>query len=132
MNSNFNIKTPQLEDGYTMIANELLEAFSVYPFTGGELKAILVILRCTYGFKRKTTSVSIKMLIDRTRLSRRYVLKILKHLKRMRVIHVMKSGRKNIVGLNKNYTEWSLWISALSKLWECTNKVNQSSPIDDL
>lgn len=131
MNSN-SIKTPQLEDGFTQIANELLEALSIYPFTGGELKALLVILRCTYGYNRKTTSVSIKMLMERTRLSRRYVLKILKSLRRSRVISVVKSGRKNIIGINKNYTQWGLWISVMSKLREFTTKVNQRTPIDDL
>lgn len=131
MNSD-STKSPQLENGFMQIANELLEALSIYPFTGGEVKVVLAIMRCTYGYNRKTTSVSIKMLMERTRLSRRYILKILKRLKRSRVIEVMKSGRKNIIGINKNYTQWSLWINVLAKLREFTMKVNQSSPVDDL
>lgn len=120
---------PQLEDGYTRIANELLEAISIYPFTGGEAKTLLVILRSTYGYRgRKTVDISLTELAKRTNLSRRHVVNVLNNLKKSSVITVNGYGGKNTLGINKSYTSWKLWISDWSNLLHFTSQVNSDSP----
>lgn len=120
---------PQLEDGYTRIANELLEAMSLYPFTGGEARTLLVILRSTYGYRgRKTVDISLTELSKRTNLSRRHVVNVLNNLKKSSVITVNGCGGKNALGINKSYTTWRLWISDRSKPLHFTTQVNSGSP----
>ena len=127
MNSN-SIKSPQLEDGYTRIANELMEAISLYPFTGGELRVLFVILRSTYGYKCKATNISLNELARRTNLTRRHIPNILKSLKDDNVISVTRLGNRNVLGINKHYLRWSLWIKAVPKLSDFTTLMNCASP----
>ena len=49
---------PQKENGYTTIANELLEAIYCGKFSPTEFKMLLFILRYTYGFNRKVARLS--------------------------------------------------------------------------
>jgi phage replication protein O, N-terminal domain len=114
MNSN-SVRSPQLENGYTMIAHELLEVMARYPFNGGELKTLLVIIRDSYGYKRKVVNISLTELSKRTDLSRRHIVNILKRLKSSSVIFIARFGNKNVMGLNKSYTTWKLWISPAPK-----------------
>ena len=127
MNSNL-IKSPQLEDGYTRIANELMEAMSLYPFTGGELRVIFVILRLTYGYGCKVTNISLNELARKTNLTRRHIPNILKSLKNDGVINIARLGNKNVIGINKRYFGWRLWIKVPFKLSDFTTLVNGSSP----
>ncbi len=50
--------SPQLEDGYTRIANEILEAVYSADLNGTQLKIVLCIWRFTYGFQRKEHALS--------------------------------------------------------------------------
>ena len=125
---NFMIKLPQLEDGYTRIANGLLEAMSLYPFTGGEIRTLLVILRSTYGYNRKVLDISLAQLSKKTNLTRRHIANILKSLRESSVIVVAKAGNKNVLGINKEYTRWKLWISDWSKTLDFTTQMNPTSP----
>lgn len=42
--------SPQLENGYTTIANELAEIYAELPLAGGDFRVLWVILRETYGY----------------------------------------------------------------------------------
>ncbi|GAK01484.1 replication protein [Geomicrobium sp. JCM 19055] len=50
---------PQAENGYTRVANEIMEVVQEYKFSANELKIILCIWRYTYGFQRKEHSISL-------------------------------------------------------------------------
>ena len=50
--------SPQKENGYTTIANELLEAIYGRKFSASQIKILLIILRFTYGFNRKFARLS--------------------------------------------------------------------------
>jgi len=64
---------PQLEDGYTPIANELLEAFLQSDLSRQELKIVGAIFRQTYGWRRKEAEISITVFQKLTNLHRRHV-----------------------------------------------------------
>ena len=42
--------SPQLENGFTTIANELAEIYAELPLAGGDFRVLWVILRETYGY----------------------------------------------------------------------------------
>jgi phage replication O-like protein O len=49
---------PQVEDGFTRFANELLEAICRTRFTTNESQILLFLARMTYGYSRKSARIS--------------------------------------------------------------------------
>jgi phage replication O-like protein O len=78
--------SPQLENGYTRIANELLEATAKFPFNGSQLRMILFLWRKTYGFQKTVDKISISQWAEGTKLSQRTICRELKNLLKMNVI----------------------------------------------
>ena len=104
--------SPQLEDGHTQIANELMDAFCRC-FPGGSVaQTLLAILRQTYGWHKKEDTISISQLSKMTTLSRRAVIYAIQNLEAMRMITVKRlrgRGNKNLINtiaLQKNYELW--------------------------
>jgi len=99
----------QLENGYTRIANELLEAVLKTPFIATHLKIILACWRYTYGFGRKEAELSLSFLANATGMSKRYVSDALSELISSNVLKVIKESTyssSRIIAFNKNYEEW--------------------------
>jgi phage replication O-like protein O len=46
------LASPQTENGFTRVANEILEQVTQYKFNGTQYKLIMVVWRFTYGFSR--------------------------------------------------------------------------------
>jgi phage replication O-like protein O len=100
---------PQIEDGYTRIANELMERVPKFKFNGTQLRIILLIWRYTYGFKRKDHGFALSFLAEATNTSRSQIDRELTALIERKVILVVKeaSGVKpRVLRFNKNYEEW--------------------------
>lgn len=99
----------QLENGYTRIANELLEAVLKTPFIATHLKIILACWRYTYGFGRKEAELSLSFLANATGMSKRYISEGLNELISSNVLKVVKESTFNssrVIAFNKNYEEW--------------------------
>ena len=94
--------SPQVEDGYTPIANELLEAIIRGSFNRRELMVLLVVARATYGWRQKTTVVSKLELIRRSGLDPSDGYKTIRDLKGRNVLVEDKEG----LGIQKNYELW--------------------------
>ena len=83
--------SPQLENGYTRIANELLEATAKFPFNGSQYKIILFLWRKTYGFHKKVDSISLSQWVKGTGLNNRTIRRELKKLRQMNVIEQIQN-----------------------------------------
>jgi phage replication O-like protein O len=61
--------SPQLENGYTKIANELLDVLMRHPevMKGSLFQVIAVVWRKTYGWDKKEDSISISQFVDRNK-----------------------------------------------------------------
>lgn len=77
---------PQLENGYTRIANELLEATAKFPFNGSQLRMILFLWRKTYGYQKKADHLSLSQWIEGTGLNPRTITREIKNLQKMNVL----------------------------------------------
>lgn len=100
---------PQLENGYTPIANELLEAIYKTEFTATELKIILLVARCTYGFSRKEYTLSLSYIARGIGVSKRYVSSSVSKLIEDNVLRIVKEHtdtQSRIIKINKNYETW--------------------------
>lgn len=100
---------PQLENGYTRIANELFEAIIEYPFTCAELRIILLIIRRTYGWKMSKSYISYGSVARKLRMDIRYIKRRINKLIFESVLLKEKTEWENRIGLNKQYTSWQLW-----------------------
>jgi phage replication O-like protein O len=97
---------PQTEDGFTKIANELLDAMCQLRLSGTEYQVLMFIIRKTYGWNKKADWISGSQIVTATNLSKRTVFKALHGLVRRNVIN-----RENgVTALQKDY---SLWLGAL-------------------
>lgn len=100
---------PQLENGYTRIANELIDAIGQLDLNGTEYKVLLCILRQTYGYQRKNHKISTSFISVWANCSLRAVKKALKRLRELDVVKVINEDQRGIISileLNKDYDSW--------------------------
>jgi phage replication O-like protein O len=97
---------PQIEDGFFPIANELSEQFARLQLSGNQWRLLWVILRQSYGWKKKADRISFTLFERRTGLDRRNIGRELKELASRNII--VKNDNSFIVsyGLQKDYSRW--------------------------
>ena len=100
------MSTPQLEDGFVRIANELLEAILGGGFSQRELLVLLTIMRKTYGFQKSEDDMSASQIGDICRLARPHVTTTLNVLAQRNVITKRPGRFGAIVGIQKDRRKW--------------------------
>ncbi|MFW0766496.1 replication protein [Trabulsiella odontotermitis] len=90
------------DDGYTRLANELLEELIGANLTKNQAKVAFAVCRKTYGFNKKTDRIADTQLTTLTKLPRQKVNAAKNELLAMRVL----IAEGNQIGLNKNLNEW--------------------------
>jgi len=109
---------PQKENGYTAIANEILERIVSSGLNGTELAIVLFVLRKTYGYQKIQDEISISQFEDNLPYTRRTILKAIKVLKLVNILTLVKKGDSricsNLWAFNKNYDTWKL-VSKLTR-----------------
>ena len=103
---------PQLEDGYTRVANELFDAIIRARLNRRQYAVLLAVTRKTYGYNRKTARISIRQVAAMTGLERSNVIRTINRLVKMSVLirNEMPTSRDGAqvfeMGLNKHYDQW--------------------------
>lgn len=87
---------PQIENGYTAVANEILDHLYKQPLNGTELKVIMCILRYTFGFQRKSHKLSATFIAKWGNCDLRTVKRALKKLQQDRVIIYINSEQRGV------------------------------------
>ena len=101
--------SPQKENGYTSIANELLEQLYRRRFSASQLKILLLVIRFTYGFNRKKATLSNTFIAAGTGIHEITVSKEVGTLLRDNVLKLYKKPSfhsSRIIGINKDYESW--------------------------
>jgi len=101
--------SPQKENGYTPIANEILEVLPKISLNGTQYRILFVVWRYTYGFNRKEHELSENFISKAIDCDRRQVRRELNNLINYKIISVKKEATfKNprLIEFNKNYNEW--------------------------
>jgi len=96
--------SPQKENGYTVISNELLEAFYQCKLKEYERILILLIWRKTYGWNKKRDWIAYVQIEKETGIVRRNVSKIINTLKKKNI--VIKEN--NLLEVNKDWESWKV------------------------
>jgi phage replication O-like protein O len=100
--------SPQCENGFFKIANELAEALSKTRLAGQECQVLWAVMRKTYGYGKKHDRISCSQISGMTGLDRRRIQKIINDLHQKKILSVTNNGvRKPLtIGINKNYESW--------------------------
>lgn len=93
---------PQLEDGYTKIANETLEALAKINLSSYQSRLLFVIFRKTYGFGKKDDWLSVSQLVELTGLRKQHTSRAKKQLIDRKIV----TSRGNKVQFCKDYSQW--------------------------
>lgn len=99
---------PQLENGYTKIANELLEALCRIRIAGEQRQCLDVIIRKTYGFNKKSDCIALSQFALMTGLKKPHISRALKGLCDKKIILTKKDNGIIInYRINKDYSSWN-------------------------
>ncbi|MCX5829308.1 MAG: conserved phage C-terminal domain-containing protein [Deltaproteobacteria bacterium] len=100
--------SPQVENGYLIIANEIAERFCNYRISGEEWLVLWAILRKTYGWQKKEDRISLSQFAAITGLKRQTVLRALRKLASKGIITIIKNDdtQVNTYRFNKHFDEW--------------------------
>jgi phage replication O-like protein O len=104
------LTTPQVEDGYTRIANALLEALAGARLSGRELAVALAVVRLTYGYAKKADRISASQLASVTGIPARKIGELLRSLEAKSILIVERrgSGRIPTMQIDKRVATWSM------------------------
>jgi phage replication O-like protein O len=100
---------PQKENGYTPIANEILEAVAKLSINATQFRILMVVWRFTYGFNRKHHKLSEGFISQATSLHKKQIGRELSDLiKRNILIEIEKPSfsKPRVIAFNKYYVGW--------------------------
>lgn len=100
------MSTPQLEDGFVRIANELLEAILGGGFSLHEQSVILTVIRKTYGYGKKEDDMSAAQIGSICGVARQHVTSTLNGLVARNVLNKRAGRFGMIVGIQKDHRKW--------------------------
>ena len=97
---------PQLENGFTMIAHEILEALAGIRISGEAWQVLCVIIRKTYGFKKTTDYISLSQFKKHTKISQPNIVRAINKLVSMNVVIKKDNLKRPTYRFNKDYDKW--------------------------
>ncbi len=109
--------SPQIENGYTKISNEIMDALALHRISGQEFQIVLFILRKTYGFNKKCDLISMGQIAKGTGINRPQVCKLLTKLYEKNILGVVQNDNTviqkgntppNCLYFQKDWEKWQV------------------------
>lgn len=98
---------PQKENGFTPIANELMDALCRHRIPGEDRQILDVIFRKTYGFNKQDDFISLSQFEGMTGIKKPNIISCLKSLLSKRIIIIqMDNKMRKVYRINKDYEKW--------------------------
>jgi len=114
------VASPQLEDGHTKIANEILERLAQLYLAPNQWQIIIFILRKTYGYRKKVDHLANWQIANGTGLHKHVISRALKALNGRNII--TREGK--MVGFQKDWEQWQL-PEQVTKVTQTGNRNNE-------
>jgi len=98
--------SPQLEDGYTRIADTILEKVAQTKLNGTQFRILMIVWRSTYGWQKKEHELSETFLSKATNIHKQQIKRELRTLIQSEILTVIKEPTFNtgrVIAFNKNY-----------------------------
>lgn len=99
-------KSPQTGNGYTRIANELLEVKTRTRISGEENQIWEVIIRQTYGYNKKRDVIALSQFVSKTGMNKSAVCRAIKKLLDKNMIIKKDNASLVTYGIQKDYDRW--------------------------
>lgn len=117
--------SPQKENGFTPIANEILEKIVNIHLLGSEFQVLFFIIRKTYGYHKKEDRISLTQFEKGTGLSRPTVVKTLKNLmSRNMIVKIYLPDENKGYSFVKDHEKWVVNTHLLVKgKWQTSKDV---------
>ncbi|MDB5053246.1 MAG: hypothetical protein JWM44_1296 [Bacilli bacterium] len=116
-----------LDDGFTRIANEILEELARRKLNSTQSSIIHFVIRHSYGFQRKSYDMSVGFIADGIGVNPDQVKRELKKLIDWKVVRVFEEAtfiKPRVIGMNKDCDEWK----APSHRMQISNEGTNQSP----
>lgn len=97
---------PEIDDGHTKIANELLDAVIGHDFSKRQLKILLLIMRKTYGWNKSEDDIARSQITEATGLANPHVTTALQELQAANVLIITQGKYAKRYKINKYYDQW--------------------------
>ncbi len=98
--------SPQIEDGHTDIANELVDQFCKLRLNTVDWMVLWAVIRKTWGWHKKSDKTSLSQLQELTGLSRPSVVRGIDKLVAQMILVKDQSAYINSYQINKDYSKW--------------------------
>mgnify|MGYP000881589721 CR=1 FL=1 len=100
---------PQIENGHTRIANELLEAMAYRICNATWLKIMLYLCRITYGFQRKEAETNYQAIATKTGFVKDTIRGAILDMSDRKLVNFrVVSQERFVVSINKDYELWKI------------------------
>lgn len=99
-------RRPNVEDGFTRLANELFDAILAFPFSQRQLKIVFAIARKTYGYGKKEDDMSLSQIGEMVQMDTANVSRAIGELVKMGVLSKRQGQYGHVLGLQKDYSKW--------------------------
>lgn len=95
--------SPQLEDGYTRISNDLVVALCRFRIPGEVMQIVLSVIRFTYGWNKKTEHIPLLKFHLSTGMKKPSIVRAVKKALEHRIIYISANGEH---GFMKDFAQW--------------------------
>ena len=127
--------SPQLENGYTSIAYEILDNLCKLSLNGTELKVVICIFRYTFGFRRKSHKLSASFISRYGNCELSSVKRALKRLQEKKIVVCVNPEKKGVTAelmFNKNYEQWATSSKKATSSEITTSSKTATRPVAEL
>lgn len=100
--------SPQLENGYTRLANELLDALLCAGLTARQWAVVMAIARKTYGWNKTRDDIGLSQLRLLTGIDKAHLSRAVRELESLGIVHREPGTHSHTLGINKRHKEWRL------------------------
>jgi len=118
---------PQKENGYTAIANEIMDALIAEKLSGQDFKITLLIIRKTYGFNKCEDAVSLSQMMKATGMIKVRCSQVVNRLELMKILTVTENinGIRKKYKFNKNFDTWQTVNKNINRYKKMKGTVNK-------
>ncbi|ONS54474.1 hypothetical protein A8E36_33930 [Burkholderia cenocepacia] len=100
--------SPQLENGFARLANDLLDALLSAGLTARQWAVVMAVARKTYGWNKTRDDIGLSQLRLMTGIDKSHLSRTIRELEGMRILTREAGTHSHTLGINKRHKDWEL------------------------
>jgi len=123
---------PQINNRYTRIADEIMDALTAHRLPGEQMQCLLFILRKTYGFNKIWDSISNSQFVKATGIKKTNVCRAINGLIAKKLVIKNDNGYIPKYRFNKNYNTWKVLSKKITVIKKDNQVLSKKRPTIDI